>query len=331
MSKHEDTGSEREPGATPAAPEIKSESKSDLPAVDSPPLSPAAEPVPAQPPSAQTKTDEVKIEPPAPPAIEAPKVAELKADAPAATVTPLRAHWSLKPRQKRRALLAASVVLAAGLGGVIGALAAGGWSSRTDVAALNERKALQHSIDQLHKQVATLKGNLDKANKAVAEKTALEKAALDKANKIAAEKATLEKANKVAAEKAALEKSAKLAPPQHAHNQIAKIPERFESAGDPDFTGSIPSREAVPLPVPRPAPQIGVAETRPVVLQDWTIHGSRGGYVYVRSHGEIYQVLPGVPLPGLGRVQAIKRENGAWVVVTSRGLIVANRDRRSFE
>jgi hypothetical protein len=38
-----------------------------------------------------------------------------------------------------------------------------------------------------------------------------------------------------------------------------------------------------------------------------------------------------VPLPGLGRVQAIKRENGAWVVVTSRGLIVANRDRRSFE
>jgi hypothetical protein len=135
----------------------------------------------------------------------------------------------------------------------------------------------------------------------------------------------------VAAEKAALEKSAKLAPPQHAHNQIAKIPERFESAGDPDVTGSIPSREAVPLPVPRPAPQIGVAETRPVVLQDWTIHGSRGGYVYVRSHGEIYQVLPGVPLPGLGRVQAIKRENGAWVVVTSRGLIVANRDRRSFE
>lgn len=316
MSKRKDTDSQSEAGATPAAPEIKSESKNELPAVESPPLSPATEPAPAEPPSAQTKTAEVKIDPPA---ADAPKLAELKADAPAASVTPLRAHWSFKPRQKRRALLAASVVLAAGLGGMIGALAAGGWSSpRIDVVALNQRKALQHSVDQLHKQVATLKSNLDKANKTVAEKTALEKAAL-------------ERANKVAAEKAALEKSAKVAHSQHANNQIAKLPERFESAGNPDVTGSIPSREAVPLPVPRPAPQIGAAETRPVLLQDWTIHAARGGYIYVRSHGEIYQVVPGVPLPGLGRVQAIKRENGSWVVVTARGLIVGNRDRRSFE
>ncbi len=36
----------------------------------------------------------------------------------------------------------------------------------------------------------------------------------------------------------------------------------------------------------------------------------------------IIEVDQGDMIPGLGRVDAIRKENGRWVVVTSKGLIV---------
>jgi hypothetical protein len=35
------------------------------------------------------------------------------------------------------------------------------------------------------------------------------------------------------------------------------------------------------------------------------------------------EVYAGDPIPGLGRVDAIRKQDGRWVVVTSKGLIVA--------
>jgi hypothetical protein len=43
----------------------------------------------------------------------------------------------------------------------------------------------------------------------------------------------------------------------------------------------------------------------------------------VQGHGDIYQVVPGAPLPGLGSVEQIKRQDGRWVVVTPKGIIVS--------
>jgi hypothetical protein len=80
-----------------------------------------------------------------------------------------------------------------------------------------------------------------------------------------------------------------------------------------------------------PARAIGVETPRVSVLMNWSIHGSRNGYVYVQGHGDIYQVAPGTPLPGLGPVEQIKRQDGRWVVVTPKGIIVSKRDRRHFE
>jgi hypothetical protein len=53
------------------------------------------------------------------------------------------------------------------------------------------------------------------------------------------------------------------------------------------------------------------------------------GYVYVENRGEIYQVQLGAPLPGLGPVQSVKRQDGRWIVLTPKGIIVSLRDRRS--
>jgi hypothetical protein len=37
----------------------------------------------------------------------------------------------------------------------------------------------------------------------------------------------------------------------------------------------------------------------------------------------LFEVLAGDAMPGLGRIEAIKRQDGRWVVVTTKGLIVA--------
>ena len=37
----------------------------------------------------------------------------------------------------------------------------------------------------------------------------------------------------------------------------------------------------------------------------------------------MFEVFAGDPVPGLGRVDAIRRQDGRWVVVTTKGLIVA--------
>jgi len=110
------------------------------------------------------------------------------------------------------------------------------------------------------------------------------------------------------------------------HGEVAKLSERLEKA--PEITGSIP---ALPAAVPTPPPRPAAAEIRPPVVRDWSIRYVRDGYVYVRGHGDTYQVQLGAPLPGLGPVQQVKRQDGRWLVVTPKGLIVSMRDRRYFE
>jgi hypothetical protein len=250
-------------------------SKSELPVVDSPSISPAELVAPVAEPFAEASPI---VEPAAP-------VTEV-----AAAVTS-RPRFVLRPRHKRYAQLAASVAIAAALGGVIGALASGGFATpapRSDVASDDLRKAMQQSISQLSKEVTTLKGNIEAANKA-------------------------------------------------AHSQVAKIAERFDRAASEELvTGSItPPQTVAPMPTPRPAPRVTAAESqpaaRPAVVQGWAIRDARDGFVYVQGNGDIYQVVPGAPLPGLGPVESIKREDGRWVVTTPKGIIVSMRDRRYFE
>jgi len=203
-------------------------------------------------------------------------------------------RFHLRPRHKRYALLAASVAMAAAFGAVVGAAATGGFSKAppVNIAAMEESKATQQSVAHLSKEITNLKASLDAANKA-------------------------------------------------AHSQIAKLSDRL-SRETADITGSITPPQTVapapqasaPLPAPRP-PQAATAEPPPParvsIVPDWWIRETRDGYVYVQGHGDVYQVVPGAPLPGLGPVEQIKRQDGRWLVVTPKGIIISMRDRRYFE
>jgi hypothetical protein len=195
------------------------------------------------------------------------------------------------------AALAASVVIAGAVGVMAGVVASGGFRAteapKVDTAALEERKTTQQSIAQLNKEIGTLKASLQAANKA-------------------------------------------------ANTQIAKLTERLNREAA-EITGSISAPQttvpaaqanasapvATPLPIPRPT-RMAMVE-RPSVVSDWTIRNTRNGYIYVQNRGEVYEVVPGAPLPGLGAVERIQRQDGRWVVVTPRGLIVSARDRAYFE
>jgi hypothetical protein len=287
---------ERKHGEQPSSETPTSETSSELPMTEAPPLSPASEAVETPAPASEAVAAAAKEAP----AIETPIAAS-------AAIAPTQRR-RIKLRHKRQALLAASVALAAAFGTIIGALA---WPSTPapNVVAMEERKAMQQSIAHLTKQVALLKTNLEKANKAAHSQVA----------------GISERLNA-------------------AHTEIASLTKKLETRAAPEITGSIvkpaetpkavetpKAAQAEPVPIPRPAPRIAMADSQPTVVPDWRVVGARGGYVYVASHGDIFQVLPGAELPGLGPVRSIQRQDGRWVVVTPRGIIVSQRDRRRFD
>jgi hypothetical protein len=256
---------------------------------------------------AQTKSELPSVEsPPISPATETPAIAT---DTPATAIEPIAAatpavepiadaapvakpRFVLRPRHKRYALLAASVTFSAALGAVVGALASGGYSTPA------------------RPDVAAIEQN-----------KAMQQSIARLGKEVTTLKASLDQANK------------------SAHTQIAKISERLEHAAA-EVTGSIsvPQTTALvlaPLPSPRPAQRFAAVENQPParvpVVAGWTIRDTRNGYVYVENHGEIYQVVLGAPLPGLGPVQSVKRQDGRWMVLTPKGIIVSMRDRRYFD
>jgi hypothetical protein len=111
-----------------------------------------------------------------------------------------------------------------------------------------------------------------------------------------------------------------------ASTQIAKIADRLDhidqrvasaAAGAPpaEVTGSVAG-----------APTADSAKLSDRVLQDWIVQDVQNGRALVESrYGAIFDVGAGSTLPGVGRVETVKRQDGQWVVVTARGLITSGR------
>jgi hypothetical protein len=94
---------------------------------------------------------------------------------------------------------------------------------------------------------------------------------------------------------------------------------------------SPPSSPAVPVPLRKNERTVAAPQATRAILRDWWISNARNGYVYVQGHGNVYRVVPGTPLPGLGAVEQIKRQNGRWMVMTPKGIIASMRDLESDE
>jgi hypothetical protein len=97
-----------------------------------------------------------------------------------------------------------------------------------------------------------------------------------------------------------------------------------ERSGSPDQPGTKGANDATgPIPA-APAQQMSTAPLPTgSVVEGWVLRNVYGGSALVEGRPGLIQVMPGDSLPGVGRVETITREDGRWVVVTERGLIVA--------
>ena len=86
----------------------------------------------------------------------------------------------------------------------------------------------------------------------------------------------------------------------------------------PEPTGSTPSAPAGVLD-PKTA-------LKNAVVEGWSLRRVYGSdSALIEGRYGVVEIEPGDLVPGLGRIQEIKRQDGRWVVVTSRGLIGASR------
>src|SRR6266700_2730599 len=73
---------------------------------------------------------------------------------------------------------------------------------------------------------------------------------------------------------------------------------------------------------PTPSPKVDAGGRMPVI-QGWSVRDVSHGVALIEGRSGFYEVNAGDPIPGLGRVDSIRRQDGRWVVVTSKGLVVS--------
>ena len=222
--------------------------------------------------------------------------------------------------KRRFGAMAAMVALATVAGALGGALATAGLGKLTAadaVQASTKDTALETSLTRLDAEIAELKASLEHHSKAT---TGQLNKASDRLDKV--EKAQAEPAAKLAKLSEAVDKlrTAQASTTTAAAASISTKEKDVTGSTTPQQAAAVPAAAAAPAPMPA-APKTEVA--RLPTVEGWILRDvARGGALIVSRRG-MYEVYAGDPVPGLGRVDAIRKQDGRWVVVTSKGLIVA--------
>jgi hypothetical protein len=180
-------------------------------------------------------------------------------------------------------MLAACLALASAFGGMIGALAAYGLTRPQPAPEITIAGA---------EEIAALKENLIQARVDLAAlKTIIEAGSRSANTQFTKVTERIERIERNAAEPTA---------------RLTKAAENLERISHAEITGGI----APPQPV-------GSA-TR---LEGWVLRDVRHGTALLEGRAGIIEVEQGDIIPGLGRIEAIRRQDGRWVVVTPKGSI----------
>jgi hypothetical protein len=218
--------------------------------------------------------------------------------------------------KRRLSALAAVAVLATVAGALGGALATAGLTRVLgDDAAIAGKRTLEASVARIDADIANLKVSVEHTAKMGMSQFNKTSDRLDRV-----EKAQLEPAAKLAKLGEAVEKlratpavaSAAVVTPQAAAAPVAAAARAANEA-----TASItPSAAAAPADQPK------LEVARLPTVEGWMLRGVANGVALIEGRRGIFEVYAGDLVPGAGRVDAIRRQDGRWVVVTSKGLIV---------
>jgi len=262
------------------------------------------------------------------PKVEAPKIDAVKPEAPrfpgnVMIMSPgdradaKAASAEASSGKRRFGAMAAVVALATVAGALGGALATVGIGKLTAGESVQEStqasakdSALEASVVRLDAEIVALKAGLEHNSKTT---TGQFNKASDRLDKV---------------EKAQAEPAAKLAKLSEAVDKLRSAQATTTAVATPaaakDITGSIPQQvAAVTPPASAPAAPPKPEMARLPTVEGWILRDVANGSALIESRRGMYEVYAGDPIPGLGRVDAIRKQDGRWVVVTSKGLIVA--------
>jgi len=212
---------------------------------------------------------------------------------------PVPARDTIPPRSLRLAMMAIPLAAAAAFGSFVGSLSATGLAQFWPRVAPSSPSVAASDAQAPNAELAAVS----------ALKTSVEGEARNANNQFAKLADRLDRI-----ERAQAEPIAKLARVAEAVDRLEKerkgvIPAALAAAG-PETTGTVPNAPSA------------LAEAK--ILPNWILHGVRGNRALVENrHGDIFEITADSTLPGLGRVEGIKRQDGQWVVVTARGLITS--------
>jgi hypothetical protein len=208
--------------------------------------------------------------------------------------------------KRRLAALAAVVALAALAGALGGALATAGLShfAADDTGA---SRALDVAVARIDADIVALKASVEHTSKVG---TSQYNKTSDRLDKV--EKAQVEPAAKLARLSEAVDKL-RAAPAAPA---AAPVPVAAAPAAAKEVTGSIAT------PAAAPAAPVKPEVARLPTVEGWVLRDVSGGVALLEGRRGLFEAYVGDPVPGVGRVDAIRKQDGRWVVVTSKGLIV---------
>jgi hypothetical protein len=205
-------------------------------------------------------------------------------------------------RSLRIVVVAVALAGAAAIGSFIGSLSATGvehfWpvATTTNPAPVRTVAATKPEPGD----ISALKANLDAAARGANSQLAKLAERLERL-----ERSQAEPAAKIARVAEALDRLEK-------KNASAAASAASGAAAAPETTGSIANT----------GPTAAEAKSSEKVLPDWIVREARSGRAVVENRfGGMFDIATGSVLPGLGRVESVKRQDGQWVVVTAHGVI----------
>ena len=271
------------------------------------------------------------------PKVEAPKV-EVKAEKPEASrpsgnvmiMSPGDRKWSGEAKasepaapKRRIAAMAAVVALAAVAGAIGGALATSGLGrgSATEAATAPRNIELEAAVARIDADIVALKASVEQNarlgvtqfNKTSDRLEKVEKAQVEPAGKLA----------KLSDEVSRLRAAAPAAPVAAAAPAQVAAAAPATTTVPKDVTGSVAPPAAAATPPAAPATAAKPEIARLPTVEGWVLRDVGYGGALIEGRRGVFEIYAGDSIPGVGRVDAIRKQDGRWVVVTSKGLIVS--------
>jgi hypothetical protein len=221
----------------------------------------------------------------------------------------------VKPNATRLALVAALMAIAASFGAVGGSVGVAKFgpifASAPPVAPVakdnvaDEVKALKDTVAQLRATTKSLGDNLAALKGTVSTSNATQNTQISKVSEV------LDRIEKAQADLRKTAATTVAAAPAHMASTTQA------TAATSEVTGSVKQQQPVPMVLGEPPQNL-----KPPVVPGWVLRRVYDGAALIEGRDGIIEVETGTITPGLGRIEGIKRQDGRWVVVTSRGLVI---------